>query len=69
LPEIPLICDPSHLCGNNTLIKNVIRKAIKLNYDGFMIEVHNNPKLALSDGEQQITPDEFHMILRKLRKL
>jgi chorismate mutase len=68
LPDIPVICDPSHICGNLTLIEHVIHKAIKLRYEGFMIEVHNNPELAMSDSGQQITPAMFHKILRDLIK-
>jgi len=55
-PEIPLICDPSHICGNRTLLKDVSQRAIDLGMNGIMIESHPNPDNALSDAAQQITP-------------
>jgi chorismate mutase len=55
-PEIPLICDPSHICGNRTLLKDVSQRAIDLGMNGIMIESHPNPDQALSDAAQQITP-------------
>lgn len=66
LPDIPIICDPSHMCGNRTLIEHVIHEAIKMRYDGFMIEVHNYPELAMTDSCQQLTPIEFNKIFVKL---
>ena len=56
-PEIPLICDPSHICGNRILLKDVSQRAIDLGMNGIMIESHPNPDYALSDAEQQITPE------------
>jgi len=67
IPEIPLICDPSHICGNKELLLPVAQKAIDLHYDGLMIEVHINPKLALSDAKQQITPKELGNLLKNLK--
>ena len=67
IPDIPLICDPSHLCGNTELLLPVAQKAIDLDYDGLMIEVHINPKNALSDVTQQITPEELGNLLKKLK--
>jgi chorismate mutase len=67
LGHIPLICDPSHIAGNRTMLFEVCQKALDLNYDGLMIETHNNPDQALSDAQQQITPDVLSDLLSKLR--
>ena len=66
MPEIPMICDPSHICGNTNLLLNVSQNAIDLDYDGLMIESHCNPKVALSDAKQQVTPAELGEILNKI---
>ncbi|WGH26556.1 MAG: bifunctional 3-deoxy-7-phosphoheptulonate synthase/chorismate mutase type II [Candidatus Shikimatogenerans bostrichidophilus] len=65
-PNIPIICDPSHISGNSENIYEISKKAIEFGYDGLMIETHNNPKKALSDSLQQITPDELTKILNKI---
>jgi len=56
VPEIPMICDPSHICGNRSLLAAVAQEAVDLLFDGLMIEVHNDPNSAMSDKEQQLTP-------------
>lgn len=55
MPEIPLICDPSHISGRRDLLLEVSQKAMDLNFDGLMIETHPNPDEAWSDAKQQIT--------------
>ena len=66
IPDIPLICDPSHIGGNRNLIQSLSQKAIDLNFDGLMIETHPNPDKAWSDAKQQITPDTLNVILGNL---
>lgn len=66
IPKIPMICDPSHICGKVELLAGIVRKAMDLLYDGLMIESHINPKAALSDAEQQVTPDELGTMLSHL---
>lgn len=66
LPEIPMINDPSHICGNRHMIKGVSQKALDLNYDGLMIETHINPDEAWSDAKQQITPNALKQMLDDL---
>jgi 3-deoxy-7-phosphoheptulonate synthase len=66
LPELPIICDPSHICGNTHMIPEVSQKAMDLNFEGLMIETHHNPKVALSDAKQQVTPDQLGEILSGL---
>lgn len=65
-PDLPLICDPSHICGNRELIPFVAQTAMDLNYDGLMIEVHPDPESALSDKAQQLVPEAFFELLSKL---
>ncbi len=55
-PHIPLINDPSHICGRRDCIAKVAQTALDLQFDGLMIETHPEPELALSDAQQQLTP-------------
>ncbi|RZJ53545.1 MAG: 3-deoxy-7-phosphoheptulonate synthase, partial [Flavobacterium sp.] len=65
-PDLPIICDPSHITGNRDMIQRVSQQALDLNYDGLMIETHNNPDKAWSDAAQQVTPDALKAILKNL---
>jgi len=65
-PELPLICDPSHISGNRDLLGPLSQSALNFGYDGLMIEVHPEPALALSDSQQQITPLELYTLLDRL---
>ncbi len=65
-PEIPLICDPSHICGRRDILKDVSQKALDLDYDGLMIESHITPDDAWSDAAQQITPEVLGAMLDSL---
>ena len=65
-PNLKLIGDPSHMGGHDFLIKEITSKMLNLNYDGFMIEVHDNPKEAWTDAKQQITPKEMKDIIDSL---
>ncbi len=66
-PDLPLICDPSHIAGTRELILPVSQKAIDLNYDGLMIETHHTPDAAWSDAKQQITPARLAEILNHIK--
>ena len=66
MPDLPLICDPSHISGARQYIHEISQKAMDLNYDGLMIESHINPKEALSDAAQQITPNELIELISRL---
>ncbi|MCF8461827.1 MAG: bifunctional 3-deoxy-7-phosphoheptulonate synthase/chorismate mutase type II [Flavobacteriales bacterium] len=66
MPDLPIICDPSHICGSRELLAEVAQKAIDLNMDGLMLETHRNPEKAWSDAAQQITPVQLHNILSEL---
>lgn len=65
-PDIRMICDPSHISGKRELIAHVAQLALDLNFEGLMIEVHNEPDKALSDKEQQITPANFAQVIQGL---
>ena len=67
LSGIALFCDPSHICGNTSLLEYVSQFALDLQYDGIMIEAHRNPKEALSDAAQQLTPIELGSLLSNLQ--
>ncbi len=65
-PHLPIICDPSHITGRRDMIQKVSQQALDLNYDGLMIETHNNPDKAWSDAAQQVTPEALKQILKNL---
>jgi chorismate mutase len=66
LPNLPILCDPSHIAGRRDLIAEVSQTALDINMDGLMIESHCNPDAALSDAKQQITPQTLGQILDNL---
>ena len=66
MPDLPIICDPSHISGAPQMLSEVSQIAMDLNMDGLMIETHFNPSIALSDAQQQITPDELGKLLNAL---
>lgn len=66
MPDLPLFCDPSHICGNTFMLEYVSQFALDLQYDGLMIESHRNPQVALSDASQQLTPSELGEMLSRL---
>lgn len=65
-PDLPIICDPSHIAGKRGLLSEVCQSALDLGIRGFMIETHLNPDQALSDPEQQVTPDGLRQLLAGL---
>lgn len=66
--HLPVIVDPSHASGLPWMVEPLSKAAVSAGADGVIIEVHNNPEKALSDGAQSITPDAFDAIMKKLRK-
>ncbi len=66
IPNIPIICDPSHICGSLDLIQHVSQKALDLNFDGLMIESHFDPQNALSDKDQQLSPTALGALVNEL---
>lgn len=68
ISHLPVIVDPSHATGLPWLVGPLTDAAIAAGADGVMIEVHNNPKKALSDGAQSLTPDQFDTVMEKAKK-
>ncbi|WP_333808852.1 bifunctional 3-deoxy-7-phosphoheptulonate synthase/chorismate mutase type II [Flavobacterium sp.] len=66
-PDLPLICDPSHITGRRDMIQEVAQQALDLNYDGLIIETHIDPDHAWSDAAQQVTPDTLKQMFIDLR--
>jgi chorismate mutase len=66
IPEIPIVTDPSHICGSKDLLFNVSQTAMDLDFDGLFIESHYSPDKALSDKDQQVTPAQLKDILSRL---
>ena len=66
LPEIPMIGDPSHICGRRDILQAVGQKAMDLDFDGLMIESHIDPDNAWSDAKQQITPEIFGTMITEM---
>lgn len=66
IPELPIICDPSHIGGKRELIAPLSQQALDMNFDGLIVECHCHPDEALSDSAQQITPDVLSYILETL---
>lgn len=66
-PDLPLFLDPSHIAGRRDLIFDLCQTALDLNYNGFMIETHFDPKNAWSDATQQITPETLKSITKTLK--
>ncbi len=65
-PELPVIVDSSHICGKTELLSSISQRAIDLEMNGLMIEVHIQPKEALTDRQQQITPEQLNLLLAEL---
>lgn len=67
--QFKIIVDPSHGTGNAKLVTPMSKAAIAAGADGLMIEVHPNPKKALSDGAQSLTPKQFGKLMEEIKKL
>ena len=66
-PDLPIICDPSHIAGKRDMIQEVSQQALDLNFDGLIIETHIDPDHAWSDAAQQVTPTVLKQIFLDLR--
>ena len=66
-PDLPLICDPSHITGKRDMIFEVSQTALDLNFNGLMIETHVDPDNAWSDAAQQVTPDTLIQMMEDLK--
>ena len=66
-PDLPLICDPSHITGKRDMIFEVSQTALDLNFNGLMIETHVDPDNAWSDAAQQVTPEALIQMMEDLK--
>lgn len=69
LSHLPVIVDPSHATGLPWMVEPLTKAAIAVGADGVMIEVHNNPKKALCDGAQSLTPAQFDHVMDQVKAL
>ncbi|MBR6572685.1 MAG: 3-deoxy-7-phosphoheptulonate synthase [Clostridia bacterium] len=69
LSHLPVVVDPSHACGKAFMVEKMSLAAIAAGADGLIVEVHNDPKNALCDGAQSITPDDFSILMKKAGKI
>lgn len=69
LPDVPVVCDISHIAGDTALLQTVAQQAADLGVDGFMIETHCDPAHALSDATQQITPLQLKELIGNLKEM
>ncbi len=66
LTHLPIVVDPSHAAGRSALVTPLSKSAVAAGCDGLLIEVHNDPAHALSDGPQSLNPEAFDQLARKL---
>lgn len=66
-PELPIICDPSHIAGRADLVQPLSQEALDMGFNGLMVETHISPSEARSDASQQLTPQQFERMLKTLR--
>lgn len=69
LSHLPVLVDPSHACGRAWMVERMAMAAVAAGADGLLIEVHNDPKNALCDGPQSITPEDFARLMERLAPL
>ena len=66
-PDLPLLCDPSHITGKRDMVFDVSQTALDLNFDGLMVETHHDPDNAWSDAAQQVTPEALIQMMEDLK--
>ena len=69
ISHLPIVCDPSHASGKRHKVLPLARSAIAVGANGIMVEVHDRPKEALSDGPQAILPEDFELLMEQARVL
>lgn len=67
LSHLPVVVDPSHASGLSWLVEPLALAAVAAGADGLIIEVHNDPPHALSDGAQSLTPDQFDRVAARVK--
>ncbi len=66
MPDITILCDPSHISGSREYLLEIMQTASDFGTDGYFVEVHPNPSEALTDSEQQVTPEMFNDLLGRI---
>ncbi|HET9367193.1 MAG TPA: N-acetylneuraminate synthase family protein, partial [Candidatus Udaeobacter sp.] len=69
ISHLPVIVDPSHGTGSAYMVTPLARAGVAVGADGLMVEVHNHPELALSDGAQALTPSEYAQLVLEVRAI
>jgi len=69
LSHLPVVVDPSHGTGHNYMVAPLARAGVAVGADGLMIEVHDQPERALSDGAQSLTPEQFEQLVAEVRAI
>jgi len=69
LSHLPIVVDPSHATGKWGLVPSMARAAVAAGCDGVIVEVHENPEEALSDGPQSLRPEKFEMMMKEIRAI
>ena len=69
ISHLPVIVDPSHSGGSNYMVAPLARAGVAVGADGLMIEVHNQPEAALSDGAQALTPAEYAQLIKEVQAI
>ena len=67
--HLPIIIDPSHAAGRRDQVTSLSRAAVAVGAHGLMVEVHNAPEKALSDGPQSLYPEQFDLLCRQIRAI
>ncbi len=67
--HLPVVIDPSHATGDSRYVESMALAAVAAGADGLMIEVHNNPEKAVSDGKQSLTPEAFKALMIKVEQI
>lgn len=68
IPELPILCDPSHIAGRRDLVASLAQQAFDMDFAGVAVEVHCRPESALSDAAQQLTPNAFARMMAGLHR-
>jgi 3-deoxy-7-phosphoheptulonate synthase len=69
ISHLPVIVDPSHGTGKNFMVTPLARAGVAVGADGLIIEVHDQPEHALSDGAQALTLDQYEELVREVRSI
>jgi 3-deoxy-7-phosphoheptulonate synthase len=69
LSHLPVVVDPSHGTGKNYMVTPLARAGVAVGADGLIIEVHDHPERALSDGPQALTPEQYEQLVEEVKAI